>query len=257
MAFAAGIGHDDPAFFDTTSGAGVVAHPVFPVALEWAVRGSSPGLGSVTATEARGGVHYSQHTTLHRPIRASERLSVTTTIVAVERHRAGALVERRYDGVDGEGVPVWTSYSSGLMRDAEVEGPDARAEQPSWPDHIGEAATSSETIDIGASLAHIYTECARIWNPIHTDLAVALAAGLPGLILHGTATLALAVSAILRSTGRPPISAVSLGCRFGAMVEMPTQLVLESAQPDAETVLFSVLTPEGRPAIRNGFVRFS
>ena len=27
----------------------------------------------------------------------------------------------------------------------------------------------------------MYTECARIWNPIHTDRAVALAAGLPDI----------------------------------------------------------------------------
>ena len=45
--------------------------------------------------------------------------------------------------------------------------------------------------------AHLYSECARIWNPIHTDRAAALAAGLPDIILHGTATLAKAVSWII------------------------------------------------------------
>ena len=47
---------------------------------------------------------------------------------------------------------------------------------------------------VSATAAHVYTEGARIWNPIHTDAAVAARAGLPGIILHGTATLALAVS---------------------------------------------------------------
>ena len=45
-------------------------------------------------------------------------------------------------------------------------------------------------VPIGAGAAHVYTECARIWNPIHTDTAVTAKAGLPGIILHGTATLA-------------------------------------------------------------------
>ena len=53
------------------------------------------------------------------------------------------------------------------------------------------------SIPVPAHLAHTYTECAHIWNPIHTDRAVALAAGLPDIILHGTATLALAVSALV------------------------------------------------------------
>jgi len=52
-------------------------------------------------------------------------------------------------------------------------------------------------VPIPATLAHVYTECARIWNPIHTDPAVARQAGLSAILLHGTATLALAVSAAL------------------------------------------------------------
>src|SRR5262245_63914545 len=48
-----------------------------------------------------------------------------------------------------------------------------------------------ESVEVPYHLGHVYTECARIWNPIHTDLAVVRAAGLSGPILHGTATLAL------------------------------------------------------------------
>ena len=52
-------------------------------------------------------------------------------------------------------------------------------------------------IPIPAGAAHVYTECAHIWNPVHTDRAVALAAGLPDLILHGSALVALAVTVVL------------------------------------------------------------
>src|SRR4029077_6419959 len=61
----------------------------------------------------------------------------------------------------------------------------------------------STEVAISPTLAHVYTECARIWNPIHTDRAVARAAGLPDIILHGTATLALAVSRALRHDPPP------------------------------------------------------
>ena len=56
----------------------------------------------------------------------------------------------------------------------------------------------TEDIHIPFNAAHVYSECARIWNPIHTDKKVARQAGLPDILLHGTASLALSVSAILR-----------------------------------------------------------
>ena len=57
---------------------------------------------------------------------------------------------------------------------------------------------TSATSPSAATAAHVYTECARIWNPIHTDVAYARAAGLPDIILHGTATLALSISKVSR-----------------------------------------------------------
>ena len=35
------------------------------------------------------------------------------------------------------------------------------------------------SIPVAAHLAHTYTECAHIWNPIHTDRAVALPQACP------------------------------------------------------------------------------
>jgi len=50
---------------------------------------------------------------------------------------------------------------------------------------------------------------------IHTDIAVARPAGLPGIILHGTATLALAVSYVLRHGALPSCLAVHLASPSG------------------------------------------
>ena len=82
-------------------------------------------------------------------------------------------------------------------------------------------------VDVPAGMAHIYTECARIFNPIHTDASVARAAGLPEIILHGTATLALAVSRIIESeAGKDPARIERVAARFGAMVTMPSTLTV-------------------------------
>ena len=96
----------------------------------------------------------------------------------------------------------------------------------------------------------------RIWNPIHTDAAVAARAGLPGIILHGTATLALAVGAVVdRAPGLDPERVARIAGRFGAMVRLPQTLRLRifAAEPDG-SIRFEVRSSTGEPALRNGLV---
>jgi acyl dehydratase len=85
-------------------------------------------------------------------------------------------------------------------------------------------------VAVPAGLAHVYTECAHIWNPIHTDAAVARAAGLPGIILHGTATLALAVSRVLGHLAADPHAVRRLSARFTGMVPLPSHLTVRVSE---------------------------
>jgi len=115
--------------------------------------------------------------------------------------------------------------------------------------------TFAVDLPVSAGLAHVYTECARIWNPIHTDRKVALAAGLPDIILHGTATLALAVSALVRHRlGNDPLRVKRVACRFAAMVPMPTVLSLRVTRRSPAGLWFQVLARTGDLAIRDGFL---
>jgi acyl dehydratase len=105
----------------------------------------------------------------------------------------------------------------------------------------------------------VYTECARIWNPIHTDRAVAMGAGLPDIILHGTATLALAVSRVLR---REPAEAAHrvrrITCRFTGMVRLPSAITVqglgETTERASRVIAFQVLTEDGHPAVHKGLI---
>ena len=89
-------------------------------------------------------------------------------------------------------------------------------------------------VNVAAGAAHTYTECARIWNPIHTDKAVALQAGLEDIILHGTANLAHGVSAVVEHVAGDPGLVRRIACRFAAMVLMPSTLTVRiwSAEPN-------------------------
>ncbi len=101
--------------------------------------------------------------------------------------------------------------------------------------------------------AHVYTECARIWNPIHTDLAVARAAGLPGPILHGTATLALAVSRLVeRELAGETARVRGIAGRFTGMVSLPSTIVVRAGERRGDGLAFDVVTAAGTPLISEG-----
>ena len=102
-------------------------------------------------------------------------------------------------------------------------------------------------VPISAGAAHVYTECARIWNPIHTDAKVAAAAGLPAIMLHGTATLAFAVSRIIATeAANDPERVAEIYARFGAMVFMPSELTVRIIS--REKIAAAAMRSSSRPS---------
>jgi acyl dehydratase len=117
------------------------------------------------------------------------------------------------------------------------------------------AARWDTPVSVGAGAAHVYTEGARIWNPIHTDRAVALAAGLPGIILHGTATLALAVSRVVRADlGGDATRVRGIRARFSGMVGLPSTFVVRGRARDAAHIAFDAVDADGRPVLSEGSI---
>jgi acyl dehydratase len=110
-----------------------------------------------------------------------------------------------------------------------------------------------EVVDVAAGAAHVYTECARIWNPIHTDAAVARAAGLPGPILHGTATLAMAVSRVVRhDLGDDPVRVREIRVRFSGMVPLPSSFTVRGRGRDGDRIAFDAVAGDGAPVLSQG-----
>ncbi len=203
------------------------------------------------------GVHAEQDSIFHRPIRPGDRLRTVASLVQIRRIRPGALVLTKFETVDDRtDAPVVTSYASSIYRGVEVEGEDACLEAPpSLPEVSPSAAASTRIpIPIAREAPHVYTECAQIWNPIHTERQVALQAGLPDIILHGTATWALAASHLIqRCAHAEPARLRRLIGRFTAMVIPGSTITLEYREPQgADTVAYSVGNAEGAPAISQG-----
>jgi acyl dehydratase len=258
MAYAAGLGESDRRFYDTLAAAGPVAHPLFPVCYEWpplvALRESVIG-----EELAPFSVHATHDLVISRMPRAGEEVTTTARVVAIERRRSGARVIARLTSLDDEGRVLTTTDYGSVYRgvepaetgriaeafapvaaiDAERGGP----ETPRWTEPLG----------ISAGAAHVYTECARIWNPIHTDVAVARAAGLPAIILHGTATLALAISRVVaREMDGDPTRVRRVRARFTGYVRAPSTITVRCRARTVTTVAFEAGGPDGASVLGEG-----
>ncbi len=258
MAYAAGLRDLNPAYLDTERPGGVVAHPLFPVCVEWpvvlAVRALPPLEAHVTHAEARRGVHATHDLEINRPIRAGDVLTTTAEITGVERRKPGAFLTMVLTTVDAGGAEVCRTTQGSLYLGVDVIGDDRPAPPPPDLPAAAESPSASRAVDIGRGDAHTYTECARIWNPIHTDVGVAHDAGLPDIILHGTATLAHAVSfAVDEWAGGDPTRVRRARGRFGAMVLMPSAVTVRSLGGGR----FDVRTDDGAPAIDHGHIELA
>jgi acyl dehydratase len=256
MAYAAALGLDDPRYYDTLAPGGPVAHPLFSVCYEW------PAVLALRAKAVRDAlsplsVHATHHTIIHRLPAADDRLLTRAQVVAVRPSRAGALVIARFSTVDRNGRPVTTTDYGSVYRGVETDGevrvaveslpaPTPPAGEPRW----------TATVPVASRASHVYSECARIWNPIHTDVAVARAAGLPDPILHGSATLALAVSEVIRrDLDGDPARVLAVAVRFSGMVRMPSRFQVRGLGRAGGVLGFDAVDDRGEPVLSEGVVR--
>ncbi len=265
MAYSAALGDTHECYFDTRRNGGVVAHPMFAVCPEWPVIVQSRDLADkwgITPEETRQSVHATHDLTIHCLARPGDVLSTRLTCTGVENKRPGAYSTTKLETVDGEGQEVFTTHQGGIYLGIPAVGedqPDVSA--PAIPE-LGvapEEPIAEILVPVAHGAAHTYTESARIWNPIHTDASVAEAAGLPAIILHGTATLALGVSAVIDAVadGNPERVRRIRG-RMASMVLMPSTInvkVIDCTTIEGQDIVrFQVVTTEGRPAIDQGLL---
>jgi acyl dehydratase len=264
MAYAAGLGDLLDCYIDTRRPEGIIAHPLFPVCFEWpaALELRAKHREMMPLAEAARGVHATHHTIIHRTLRPPLRVTTRAVIAGIERRKAGAFEVTKFETVDEQGAPLCTTYTGNIYRQVEIAGDERPTTTPAVPSPKTAPARprAEQPLPVAAGAAHVYTECARIWNPIHTDAKVAVAAGLPAIMLHGTATLALAVSQIIAiEAANDPERVAEIYGRFGAMVFMPSELTLriiarEQIEAGRDAIFFETLSSEGGRVVRDGAV---
>lgn len=194
LAYRAALAPQDAAGLDDAAAEGLFALPMQVVAPEWVLvlMAREHGDQTLSLEEGRRAVHAGQDSVFFRPIRAGDELEVTATLLGARTSRAGVVTAIRFETRNAKtGELMVESLSTSVYRDVALTGAEA-TELPT-PAYVSPSDNApTVTIPTSPALPHVYSECAEIWNPIHTERQVALAAGLPDIIIHGTALWALA-----------------------------------------------------------------
>jgi hypothetical protein len=261
MNYAASIGDNNPAYFDDESPYGIIAHPVFPVAITWNILGSIQNFidsDSFPSELLFTQVHYTEHLEIHKPVTPGQKLIISGKIVAIIPHRAGTQVILRLDAMEKEGSLIFTEHIGAMLRGVECAGSSGEELIPVIPKspEIQEAIWESK-VYINPLLPFIYDGCTDIIFPIHTSKKFAHMVGLPDIILQGTATLAIAVTEIInRELGGNSKMVRSLSCRFTGMVipgsEITVRFLSKKNLENRNLLFFDVINSKGERILGNG-----
>lgn len=260
MAYAASINDTNEAYFDDTRTAGLSVHPAICFSLQWNAR-FRPDL-TPNLRAAPFGVHAETDLRIHRPFRHNETVTVQGQLISRKKIGPGVFSVDRFRMTSSQGELIAELDYNGITRGATLNGAnkeielspsmptnDANTEEPNWVEHIY----------IPRHAGQQYTECSYIYNPIHTERSIALAAGLPDIILHGSATKAHALTTIVnRCFDGDPSRITRLYGQLRAMVLMDTSITVQCMGSDTvdteHRVFYRVLNQNGDQAIANGVI---
>jgi acyl dehydratase len=169
-------------------------------------------------------IHTEQAFAWHRPLAMGEDLEVTGRVTGVRARGRLNLVGFAV-AASGPGGP-WMDGDSSFLMSAEAPPPGAEVAEPARDEKGVDDRPSPEILPgIGAPLPACRRSASRTdleayavaggdLNPIHLDHAAALAAGLPGIVVHGLLMASWLIQAASRHvTGPHPLSGIRLRFR--------------------------------------------
>ena len=258
-AYAAAIGAESEPYLDDRTEGGARVPPWFVATYEWPLVSGPPALeryGVPRSELFRTVLHAYQDTRFERPIRVGDRLHVEAVLASVRQAGSGVLAAVRIATTDAASQrSVAESWFGAFFRHATVNEPRTAFETPESTFSTSQTFATIDEMTITRGQSHVYSECSRLWNPIHTERISAAAAGLPDIAVHGTFVWARAGLVFVdRFLGGDPSRLRRQFCRFRKPVHPGRPLLVRSARIDASPTLAALEVCAGDDVVAAGFV---
>lgn len=231
----------------------VVASPVWPVVPAFGLfmkAAKDPQLGA----DFLRLVHAGEDHRLHAPIRPGDRLTILAAVESIEDTESGEAFTVRARETNQDGVEVAEVAGTMVIRAAPRRR--KRAPRPATDPH---EFVHEVVAQVSEDQAARYAQASGDHNPIHLDDEVARAARLPGVILHGMCTMALAArGAVDGLAGGDPTRVKRIAVRFNKPVfpgqTLTTRFWEESRDHSATDYGFVTVQPAGAVVLTGGRV---
>ncbi len=252
LAYAAATNDDNPAYRS-----GLVAPPVFGVVPTWEAM-SAPLHDLVPPESFRMIVHGEHDMHFHQPLVRGQELVTTAEAYSIRVGRSGTRYTVRVVSSDRHsGTLVLEQYGTMFIRgmsDGDSAGPDKP--EHGFPKGARESPMGTYTVHVDEDQTVRYSEASGDHNAIHVDPAVATAVGLPGVILHGLCTMAMAGQAVVElGAGGDPARLRRLAVRFSRPVFPGADVVTtvyDAGSEGGRRVLAFESHSDGQLVISNG-----
>jgi hypothetical protein len=265
--YAAALKDTQDCYFDDKKDKKLKTHPMFPVTLGWPLIIDIEDYIDIPKGKEIIGqlVHFSTYIGFHKMIETPARLVINSQIAQLRPHRKGTEVAFQFTVTDEENQIYHIEYMTCILRDVFCRGGEKTL--PDYPQIIKEIPQEvlwkSDLIAVEPELPYIYDGCTGIYNPIHTSPAFAESVGLPGVILQGTATIALGIREVIKKEINGSFDTLHLiSAKLNSMVLqnhlLEVQLVKRIVKEDYSEFYFQIYNHTVEVmAVTYGYIRLS
>jgi acyl dehydratase len=257
--YARACNDDNPRYFDPAAPGGIVAPPMFGVAVTWMSVVGAVGDPELGADLLRL-LHTEQDMEFLAPLRRGDEITTVARVASIEARPGGEAMTLELNARNRADAPVLRTLFGILIRAARRDRAAAgRAERPVSPP--GAPMLSVEqTIDRDQTFR--YAEASGDRNPIHVDENVAKMAGLPGIVVHGLCTMAFASKVMIEGLcGGDPMRLKRLRVQFSRPVfpgqSITTRVWAGDERAGRRAYAFETYNPEGMAVIRGGIAEIA
>lgn len=183
-------------------------------------------------------VHGEQTFEWNRPLRKESILQVRGEVARVRERGGVNFVTFEMEGTDGQ-EEVLSGKSLFLVSGEAIPGGGSDFERPE-PHHSDAGDPGRDEVSVSRADLIRYASATRDWNPVHWDHEAAVAAGFPGVVVHGLLQAAWALrfaTSISDESGLPFVSA-RFRFRNPLLPARPVKCVVRHRDGPAECSIF-------------------